>query len=118
MSKKKVEDIPQADKGALDAVLAEANKTVEVHEVKDSDSRVSDLIKAGRATSVCGSCGEPLVRPSKPANSTWRCRRVWNGDPGKDCQKGIPTELVLDVKQLADLLARKKDRYADATDIG
>lgn len=75
------------------------------------------IIHAGRPTAVCR-CGEKLIRPQKPENSTWRCLRVWNGTPTPDCQKGIPKEMVLDPEQVETLLKNRKDRYADATDIG
>ncbi len=98
----------------------------EVKEVKEPKAKPSTdsgseqraaLIHAGRPTAVCR-CGEKLVRPNTVANSTWRCLRVWNGNPTEECQNGIPTELVLDSNQVAELLARKKDRYSDAKDIG
>lgn len=95
--------------------VKEAKPEVKIKE-EGSENR-ANLVHAGRPTAVCR-CGEKLVRPEKPSNSTWRCLRVWNGNATEDCQNGIPTELVLDAKQVADLAARKKDRYSDAKDIG
>ena len=110
MSKKKAEEVQEPE-----APVAVAEPAVEADR-ESKDSR-NDVIYPGRDTAVCR-CGEKLVRPVKPANSTWRCLKVWNGQPTADCQKGIPTEKVLDKKQLAALEAARKDRYADGEDVG
>lgn len=96
--------------------MAKAKVEEVVEEAQESED-VAKIIHAGRPTAVCR-CGEKLVRPKTPENSTWRCLRVWNGMPTPECQKGIPKEMVLDPQQVEHVLANRKDRYADATDIG
>lgn len=121
MAKKKASELSTPELAAEAAVMQEQASAAVVAETPAedpvSDSSKAKIVHAGRPTAVCR-CGDKLVRPVKPDNSTWRCLKVWNGNPTEDCQKGIPHDRVLDADQLARLIANKKDRYADAQDIG
>jgi hypothetical protein len=94
----------------------EAKTTVAPAELSPQEQHAA-IIRAGRSTAVCG-CGDVLVRPKMPENSTWRCMKHWNGTALPTCQRGIPTNMVLDAAQVAECERKKKDKEIYAQDIG